>query len=213
MHPIAPSRCILSLFLVISGCVSNTPSDDTTGQTMPNAMSVKAQGEANNRTLDGSQRRTKMPVSATRTKPSDRQPSEMSLDALLRILPTAILDETKFLRLLPSESDLLSAMKCADTHPLLELRKRTVSQVTKNIESTRKRVGLGSVSYGGGETVQTQNIKAGEVDKGCTALQNVEVKILKLTMNFMTKNGVQKKTQGRINVIRLGDGPWRLLKM
>ena len=148
-----------------------------------------------------------------KSKTMNSSPATEGMEDLLRQLPAAILDKSKFIGLLPPESSLNAAMKCTDKNPLVAVRARTVSSSDKNIESARKRVGLGIVTYGGFDTVKVQNIKKGEVDKGCSVLKNIEVQILKLKMNFIGKNGAQKTSFGRVNVIRIGSGAWHLLKM
>ena len=83
----------------------------------------------------------------------------------------------------------------------------------KNVQSAQSRVGLGRVVFDGIEIRSTQTISAGEVDKGCTAQLDLEIKTLTARLKFITRSGKAKVSGGIVNAIRIGDRGWFILKM
>ena len=156
-------------------------------------------------------------------KPTKAAPQNIAKDAprkgkatvedLVKALPNAIADTQKFSSLLPTETLLRKTMRCEGKHPLIEMLKKAHGQMAKNIESSKRRIGLGRVVYDGITIRKTQKIAAGEVDKGCTAVVDMEIKMLTAKLKFIAKTGKAKVSGGMVNAIRLGDNGWFVLKM
>ena len=205
---------VLSIILALISGACNQAKEEGSKQVQKSAPKVDGPAARNTQNQQASKGNTPARTT-TKTAPAN-SPTAVGLgsaEAVVRALPLAILNEASFARLLPTQTLLESAMRCTGTHPLVKLVTDARSGLAKNISSSRKRVGLGTVVYDGFEVKRTRTIASGEVDKNCTALKDIEVQSLKMRLKFIAPNGAGKVTPGKIDVIRLGRDGWFVLRM